>query len=124
MMVGHLVAVPREGARQRVTTPEELYARPVNTFVASFFGSPAITMVESTVREGIANAHGAKVPLDRDVAARHGEKGVIGLRADSRPPVAPGKAGAPPPGAAPGGAGGAGARRASHSVLACTNTVR
>jgi len=83
MTMGHRVAVLRDGTLQQVATPEELYEHPVNTFVASFIGSPAITMVESTVREGVADVHGASVPLARDVAARAGEKVLIGLRPES-----------------------------------------
>jgi len=83
MTMGHRVAVLRDGTLQQVATPEELYEHPVNTFVASFIGSPAITMVESTVREGVADVHGARVPLARDVVARAGEKVIIGLRPES-----------------------------------------
>ncbi len=83
MTMGHRVAVLRDGTLQQVATPEELYERPVNTFVASFIGSPAITMIESDVREGVASVHGAKVPLDRDVAARAGAKVIVGLRPES-----------------------------------------
>lgn len=83
MTMGHRVAVLRDGKLQQVDTPEELYERPVNTFVASFIGSPAITMVKSRVREGVATVHGARVPLARDVAARAGEWVTIGLRPES-----------------------------------------
>ena len=40
-------------------------------------------MIESDVREGVASVHGAKVPLDRDVAARAGAKVIVGLRPES-----------------------------------------
>ena len=83
MTMGHRVAVLRDGRLQQVDTPERLYDRPVNTFVASFIGSPAITLVESEVREGIARVHGVPVPLDRAVAAQAGEKVVVGLRPES-----------------------------------------
>ena len=83
MTMGHRVAVLRDGTLQQVATPEELYDRPVNTFVASFIGSPAITMIESTVHEGVASVHGAKVPLEREVAARAGKTVIVGLRPES-----------------------------------------
>ena len=75
MTMGHRVAVLRDGRLQQVGTPEELYDRPVNTFVASFIGSPAITLVEAQVREGVAEVHGARIPLDRAVAATGGGEG-------------------------------------------------
>ena len=83
MTMGHRVAVLRDGRLQQVDTPERLYDRPVNTFVAAFIGSPAITLVESVVREGVARVHGVDVPLDRAVAGRAGEKVVVGLRPES-----------------------------------------
>jgi len=83
MTMGHRVAVLRDGKLQQVDTPERLYDHPVNTFVAAFIGSPAITLVESGVREGVARVHGVPVPLDRAVAGRAGEKVVVGLRPES-----------------------------------------
>jgi len=83
MTMGHRVAVLRDGRLQQVDTPERLYDSPVNTFVASFIGSPAITLVESDVREGVAHVHGVPVPLDRAVAGKAGGKAVIGLRPES-----------------------------------------
>ena len=83
MTMGHRVAVLRDGKLQQVDTPERLYDEPVNTFVASFIGSPAITLVESSVREGVADVHGVPLPLDRAVAAHAGDKVVVGLRPES-----------------------------------------
>jgi sn-glycerol 3-phosphate transport system ATP-binding protein/multiple sugar transport system ATP-binding protein len=83
MTMGHRVAVLRDGRLQQVGTPEELYDRPVNTFVASFIGSPAITLVEATVRDGSADVHGARIPLGRSIAATAGERVVVGLRPES-----------------------------------------
>ena len=83
MTMGHRVAVLRDGRLQQVGTPEELYDRPVNTFVASFIGSPAITLVEAFVKDGAAEVHGTRVPLDRSVAAQAGEKVLVGLRPES-----------------------------------------
>ncbi len=83
MTMGHRVAVLRDGSLQQAATPEELYDRPVNVFVASFIGSPAITLIESSVQDGVADLHGAKVPLDRDVVARSSGRVVVGLRPES-----------------------------------------
>ena len=53
MTLGDRVAVMRQGRLQQVAPPQELYARPVNLFVASFIGSPAMNVVEATLeREG------------------------------------------------------------------------
>ena len=43
--MGDRIAVMREGVLQQAGTPEELYTRPANLFVACFIGSPAMNLV-------------------------------------------------------------------------------
>ena len=45
MTMGDRIAVMQVGVLQQVGTPEELYTRPENTFVAGFIGSPAMNLV-------------------------------------------------------------------------------
>jgi multiple sugar transport system ATP-binding protein len=45
MAVGDRVAVMRAGVLEQVAEPRTLYERPANTFVASFIGSPAMSLV-------------------------------------------------------------------------------
>ena len=53
MTMGDRVAVMRKGELQQVGTPQELYDRPVNLFVAGFIGSPAMNLLEADVeRDG------------------------------------------------------------------------
>jgi multiple sugar transport system ATP-binding protein len=42
MTMGHRIAVMREGLLQQLDTPQTLYDRPANLFVAGFIGSPAM----------------------------------------------------------------------------------
>jgi multiple sugar transport system ATP-binding protein len=49
MTMGDRVAVLRAGTLQQVAAPHDLYERPANLFVASFIGSPAMNLYESTV---------------------------------------------------------------------------
>jgi multiple sugar transport system ATP-binding protein len=49
MTLGERVAVLRDGRIQQVDTPQELYMRPANVFVAAFIGSPAMNLVEADV---------------------------------------------------------------------------
>jgi multiple sugar transport system ATP-binding protein len=42
MTMGDRIAVMRDGVIQQLGTPDELYERPVNQFVASFIGTPAM----------------------------------------------------------------------------------
>ena len=50
MTLGQRVAVLRKGVVQQVDTPQRLYHRPANTFVASFIGSPPMNFVEGELR--------------------------------------------------------------------------
>jgi ABC-type sugar transport system ATPase subunit len=47
MTMGDRIAVMRDGLLQQVGTPEQLYTRPQNVFVAGFIGSPAMNLVPS-----------------------------------------------------------------------------
>jgi ABC-type sugar transport system ATPase subunit len=53
MTMGDRIAVLNLGVLQQVGTPEELYTRPANVFVARFIGSPAMNVVPSGVIEGV-----------------------------------------------------------------------
>ncbi|MFP5351006.1 MAG: ABC transporter ATP-binding protein [Actinomycetota bacterium] len=60
MTMGDRVAVLRKGELQQVGSPKELFARPVNLFVAGFIGSPAMNFVASTLER---TGSGAAVSL-------------------------------------------------------------
>ncbi|WP_297497491.1 ABC transporter ATP-binding protein [Thermococcus sp.] len=51
MTMGDRVAVINAGQLQQVGTPEEVYDRPANTFVAGFIGSPPMNFLEGTLTE-------------------------------------------------------------------------
>jgi multiple sugar transport system ATP-binding protein len=51
MTLGDRVAVMRAGVIQQVGTPEELYERPRNLFVAGFIGSPAMNFLPVTLED-------------------------------------------------------------------------
>ena len=100
MTMGHRIAVMSVGKLQQVATPEALYARPANTFVAHFLGSPGMNLVEGMlVESGAPDAGagdgtatlsvafpGASVPLPAEVAnvvRGAGPDVVLGLRPES-----------------------------------------
>ena len=58
MTLGSRVAVLRHGVLQQVASPQELYRRPANLFVAGFIGSPAMNLVEATLERGAAGRRG------------------------------------------------------------------
>ena len=57
MTLGRRVAVIRHGELQQVASPQELYLRPANLFVASFIGSPAMNLLEATIERGDGGPH-------------------------------------------------------------------
>src|SRR5947207_1421063 len=63
MTLGQRVAVMRDGRIQQVDTPQELYARPTNLFVAAFIGSPAMNLVEAELAHGQVRFGGYAIPL-------------------------------------------------------------
>ncbi len=49
MTMGDRVAVIKDGYLQQVDTPQNLYDRPVNVFVAAFIGSPSMNLYSATL---------------------------------------------------------------------------
>ncbi len=50
MTLADRIVVMREGRIEQVGTPMEIYHEPVNQFVATFFGSPAMNLITGEVR--------------------------------------------------------------------------
>ena len=84
MTLGQRVAVMRDGRIQQVDTPQMLYNRPVNLFVAAFIGSPAMNLVEADVSHDGLEFGGLRIPMNLDgalpkrVDRRHPARGVRG----------------------------------------------
>jgi multiple sugar transport system ATP-binding protein len=76
MTLGQRVAVLRDGMLQQVDTPQVLFKRPVNLFVAAFIGSPSMNFVHAKIADQAVTFADVKIPLpagspvagqDRDV---------------------------------------------------------
>ena len=63
MTLGQRVAVMRDGYLQQADTPQTLYRKPANLFVAAFIGSPSMNLVEATIEDGHAHFGGMRIPL-------------------------------------------------------------
>jgi ABC-type sugar transport system ATPase subunit len=105
MALGDRVAVMERGAIRQVGPPLEVYARPADRFVASFFGPAPMSFVTGRLaREGgsvvFTDGAGVTVALAPEVAAAAAERAATGAGAialgvrphDLRGPVAPGAA--------------------------------
>jgi multiple sugar transport system ATP-binding protein len=94
------VAIMRRGVLQDVGTPTQVYGRPATLYVAAFLGSPRMNLLEASVyvhldRYVTLNLGDQALYLPwediraRAVAHYHGERIVIGMRAEALTPVAP-----------------------------------
>jgi multiple sugar transport system ATP-binding protein len=63
LTLGDRVAVMRGGLLQQFATPQELYDRPLNLFVAGFIGSPAMNFLPSRVEDSTLHTPLGDIPL-------------------------------------------------------------
>jgi multiple sugar transport system ATP-binding protein len=82
MTLGQRVAVMRDGRIQQVDTPQVLYARPTNLYVAAFIGSPAMNLVEAKVDGDRIHFGGYAIPLPAGNGAPHGRV-IVGIRPEA-----------------------------------------
>jgi multiple sugar transport system ATP-binding protein len=85
MTLGDRVVVMRNGVAQQVGTPDELYERPANLFVASFIGSPAMNFFPATLTSTGLSLPFGEATLTRpvtDALAEHRppENVIVGVR--------------------------------------------
>jgi multiple sugar transport system ATP-binding protein len=85
MTLGDRVAVMRAGVIQQVDTPEELYERPRNLFVAGFIGSPAMNFLPGTLEDGRLRTALGDIALPAEVRAKVRQAGagrdlILGIR--------------------------------------------
>jgi multiple sugar transport system ATP-binding protein len=88
MTLGDRVAVMRGGVLQQVGTPQELYSRPGNLFVAGFIGSPAMNFLAGTLEDGkLRTSLGDFTLTDRRrrelESANAGRQVIIGVRPEN-----------------------------------------
>jgi multiple sugar transport system ATP-binding protein len=92
MTLAERIVVLNAGAVQQVGTPEEIYNRPANLFVAGFIGAPAMNLFPASVQSAGSEtkavlADGTRVPLaaeQADALRRAGARRVqLGLRPEN-----------------------------------------
>jgi multiple sugar transport system ATP-binding protein len=82
MTLGQRVAVMRDGRVQQLDTPQALYRRPANLFVAAFIGSPSMNLVEARLDDDAVEFDGYRFPLDRlhRPRATRNSRVILGIR--------------------------------------------
>ncbi|MGD0320871.1 MAG: ABC transporter ATP-binding protein [Acidimicrobiales bacterium] len=91
MTMGQRIAILNEGVLQQLDTPEAVYDRPANAFVAGFVGSPPMNVIRGRpVAEGDApyvavpgGRVGLSPPLARAVEDRYLSEVLVGLRPEA-----------------------------------------
>ncbi len=119
MTMGSRIAVLDQGELQQIGTPEELYTRPANLFVAGFIGSPAMNLLPVTADPpgspsaagaassagaagsagaGVLHAGGLAIEADPALVAVVAERGglVAGFRPEALETARPGRSATPP----------------------------
>ena len=82
MTLGQRVAVMRDGRVQQLDTPQALYRRPANLFVAAFIGSPSMNLVEARLDDDAVEFDGYRFQLDRlhRPRASRDSRVIVGIR--------------------------------------------
>ncbi len=78
MTLGSRIAVMKGGVLQQLCTPDEIYKRPANTYVATFIGSPTMNLVEGRAEVDQFAIAGAKLALT--APDNQGKAVLLGLR--------------------------------------------
>ena len=85
MTMGDRIAIMNEGILQQIGTPDEIYFRPSNIFVAGFIGSPPTNFFDCTLSEdGALNCKEFTYQLPRELTEAMSKSGaedfVLGVR--------------------------------------------
>ncbi|MCA9835366.1 MAG: ABC transporter ATP-binding protein [Trueperaceae bacterium] len=83
MTLADRIAIMKEGKIMQLASPNEIYNRPRNLYVADFIGSPSMNFLEGEIKAGKFHLEGIVIPLDGyefvEGSRREG-KAIIGLR--------------------------------------------
>jgi multiple sugar transport system ATP-binding protein len=98
LTMADLIAVMREGVLQQVASPDEIYERPANRFVATFVGNPPMNVLKAAVDEAGLHVGGASLPRgpQPETASHAAIIAEVGIRPEDLRLVEPGRAGALP----------------------------
>src|SRR5690606_11765302 len=81
MTLASMIAVMSEGTLHQLDSPDNIYNRPCNRFVAEFVGSPPMNFIE--LGSGETSALSASLRNDLDAAGLGACRGSVGIRPES-----------------------------------------
>ena len=79
MTLGSRIAVMKGGVVQQLGTPDDIYRRPANTYVATFMGSPTMNLIEGKTNGSEFVVAGANIPV---TAPNSSADLLLGLRSE------------------------------------------
>jgi ABC-type sugar transport system ATPase subunit len=85
LSLGERVAVLERGALRQVGTPDEVYGKPANVFVAGFLGSPPMNLLSGRVEDGEIIAGAVRLPAPRTAGSR--PEVIAGFRPEAAKPA-------------------------------------
>lgn len=89
MTLADRIVVMKDGWIEQVGTPMEVFNHPINTFVASFIGSPPMNLIPATVDGAeivFADKTRLPVPTRLESHVANGQKVILGMRPDDLTP--------------------------------------
>ncbi|WP_417815946.1 ABC transporter ATP-binding protein [Thalassospira alkalitolerans] len=88
MTLADRIVIMRDGHIEQIGTPLDVFENPVNTFVATFIGSPPMNLLDGVVKEGqIEFADGTCLAVPPAYSTHDGQAVTFGVRADNIMPV-------------------------------------
>ncbi|MCY3878189.1 MAG: sn-glycerol-3-phosphate ABC transporter ATP-binding protein UgpC [Rhodobacteraceae bacterium] len=91
MTMADKIVVMQNGHIEQIGNPLEVYDRPDNVFVAEFIGSPAMNMIDATLRAngtGLqAEIEGTQLELQPSAALQDGQRVTLGIRPENLEPA-------------------------------------
>lgn len=79
MTLADRVVVMNKGVVQQVGSPTDIYDNPANTFVAGFIGSPAMNLLEGTLKGGVFEGENTRI---EGLDSKHDGPVTLGFRAE------------------------------------------
>lgn len=88
MVMANRIAVMKDGKTQQVGSPQEIYSKPANRFVAEFVGSPKMNIIEASLKDKsgpVLDAGAFEIAVTKELASTlesdiHGSDFLIGIR--------------------------------------------
>jgi multiple sugar transport system ATP-binding protein len=80
MTLGSRIAVMKDGVLQQIGTPDDIYRRPANTYVAGFIGSPTMNFIAGHVEDTPAGGQFSSICGSLQLACPATREATLGVR--------------------------------------------